>query len=89
MQVALRDAMLCLDCYAAGPQESPNFPDRRDAWNTRTDLIPDPIDPHAISALKKPRALMAVILIYTLWFWLVPFDVFAEWLSSVMFGGVE
>lgn len=31
MQVAMRDAMLCLECYAAGPQDE----DRKTAWNRR------------------------------------------------------
>jgi len=33
-QVAMRDVMLCLDCYASGPQNE----DRKAAWNTRFDL---------------------------------------------------
>lgn len=32
MQVAKRHAILCLECYASGPQGE----DRKAAWNTRT-----------------------------------------------------
>ena len=38
LQVACRNNMLCLECYASGPLESETYPDRREAWNTRADL---------------------------------------------------
>lgn len=33
MQVAMKNAILCLECYASGPQAE----DRKAAWNTRAD----------------------------------------------------
>jgi hypothetical protein len=38
MQVSLKDAMLCLECYAAGPQGE----DRKEAWNRRAALTQEP-----------------------------------------------
>lgn len=33
MQVAMKNAILCLECYASGPQAE----DRKAAWNTRAE----------------------------------------------------